>query len=140
VHGIEEKKLNEILEKIKKTSIAKYSSTADCLLIVNRFETFETDDKLEVPKIDSTKLENECEVDLLPIPNFIDYHYLNKKNDLKLDEDFEIYVLESDRGNHFETFKLGQAPQMSTKWKNGYSKGIAVNEKKKTVIFWSIIW
>ena len=39
-----------------------------------------------------------------------------------------------------EEFKMTPNPQMPANWKNGYSKGIAVNRGKKTLIYWGVIW
>ena len=55
-------------------------------------------------------------------------------------KDFEIYVLESKFGNHFKEFNLKPNSQMPVNWKNGYSKGFAVDKLNKIVIYWGIIW
>jgi len=139
-YGVAEKDILEEKNKAKKLAVAKYNSKEKCLLIVNRFETFETNENLKNPEIDSLKIENECEKNLYPIPNFIDYHVQNKVNDLKLDDSFEVYVFEAKQGNNFAEYQLLPCSQMPEKWKNGYSKGIAISESKKIVIYWSVMW
>ncbi|MEO8235465.1 MAG: hypothetical protein ABI549_08640 [Flavobacterium sp.] len=133
--------IKNIRKKFGKRAIAKYKSSDSCFLVVNRFETDETYEKFEVVEaIDSTEVNKECAKQLYPIPNFIGSTYSKGKNDIKLDDSFEIYVLESKAGNHFKKFDVQPSPQMPDQWKNGYSKGIALSEKNKTIIYWSIIW
>lgn len=134
-------KMDSVVNSVEKKAIAKYNTNDSCLLIVNRFETLDSLENMENVEItDSTKINQDCYKKLYPIPNFIDYDYPNKKNDLKLDGNFDIYVLEAKSGNHFKEFDLLPNPQMSKEWENGYSKGIAISKEKKTLIYWSIIW
>jgi hypothetical protein len=134
-------KMNSVVNSFEKKAIAKYNSKDLCLLIVNRFETLETlENREDVVITDSTKVNQDCYKKLYPIPNFIDYDYPNKNNDLKLDGNFDIYVLEAKSGNHFKEFDLQPNPQMPKEWENGYSKGIAISKEKKTLIYWAIVW
>ncbi|WP_281228752.1 hypothetical protein [Flavobacterium aquiphilum] len=134
-------KIDSVINSIKKRTIAKYSSKDLCLLIVNRFETLDSEENMkDVIITDSIKINQDCYEKLYPIPNFIDYDYPNKKSDLKLDGNFDIYVLDAKSGNYFKEFDLKPNSQMPPKWLNGYSKGIAVSKEKKTVIYWAIIW
>ena len=57
-----------------------------------------------------------------------------------LESIFDIYILEAKSGNYFKEFELLPNPQMPKEWENGYSKGIAINSKNKTLIFWGLIW
>lgn len=140
-YGVDKKDIKNIRKKIEKSSIAKYKSKDSCLLVVNRFETDETYRNYEVVDvIDSLEVNKECANQLYPIPNFIATNYSKGENGLKLDDSFEIYVLNAKAGNHFKRFEVQPSPQMPKQWQNGYSKGIAISEKNKTVIYWSIIW
>lgn len=134
----------ESIDSITSTTnkaIAKYNSRDTCLLIVNRFQTIHSRKyDIDAEITDSTKINQDCYKKLYPIPNFINYEYPNKNSDLKLDGNFDIYVLEAKSGNHFKKFDLIPNPQMPTEWQNGYSKGIAVSKEKRTIIYWSIIW
>ena len=56
------------------------------------------------------------------------------------DSTFVIYVLESGKGKYLEKYDLPPSPQMPNSWKNGYSKGVSVSEKRKMAIYWSIAW
>jgi hypothetical protein len=134
-------KIDSVVNYIEKKIIAKYNSKDLCLLIVNRFETLDSEENMvDVIITDSTKIKQDCIKGLYPIPNFIDYDYPNKNSDLKLNGNFDIYVLEAKTGNYFKEFDLKPNPQMPTKWINGYSKGIAISKEKRTIIYWAIIW
>lgn len=118
-----------------------YNANDSCLLIINRFETMETSENLEiVTSIDTSKVNKQCYEDLQPIPNFIDVENPVKNSDIKLNSSFAIFVIDSKSGNHFSEYNLLPSPQMPEKWKNGYSKGIAISEKERTVIYWGIAW
>lgn len=133
--------ISKIIRDSKRNNIAHYNSNDLCLLVVNRFETIESSENFENAKInDSSLISKECYKKKLPIPNFVKYDEVDKNNPTKLSKDFDIYVLEAKSGNYFKKFDLQPDSQMPTDWENGYSKGIAVCQKKKTVIYWSIIW
>lgn len=120
--------------------ITIYESVDTCLLIVNRFEHEATYDNFAAPKvIDSTLINRDCYANLLPIPNFIDYITENVTA-CSLDSTFTIYVLEAKPNNPFTQFDLQPFKHMPEKWANGYSRGIAISKRNKTVIYWSIIW
>ena len=140
LHLHQKSNVKDIKLNAQKLAIAKYNSSDKCLFIVNRFETVQTYDNIEIPKVDSTKLNIECERNLLPIPNFVTYKSHNSFNDLKLDKSFEIYIFESKAGKMLKNFKMNPFSEMPEKWKNGISKGIAISEKNKDVIYWSIAW
>lgn len=55
-----------------------------------------------------------------------------------LSKNFDIYVIDSKSGNYWEGLK--PLDYMPNGWKNGYSKGICINEKERTVIYWVITW
>lgn len=132
--------IKNLRKKIIKEAIQNYKSKDSCFLIVNRFETEETYSKFEVVEINDSLIDKHCNENLLPIPNFIASNYPKNKNDLNLDDSFEIFVLESKPGKHFKNFDVQPSLQMPKKWKNGFSKGIAISEKNRVVIYWSIIW
>jgi hypothetical protein len=141
VYGASQKIILKERNKVRKTAIAMYNSKDKCLLVVNRFETIDTyENRKDVEIIDSTKVNQDCYKNQYPIPNFINYDNPKKNSNLKLDGDFDIYVLEAKSGNYFKEFDLIPNPQMPIHWKNGYTKGIAISESKKIVIYWSVMW
>lgn len=143
-YGVDNKKINAILAKLQKDKfIGKYSANDTCLLIVNPFQKsndLKTFNEPSLPKYYAKELEKKCNVAKYPIPNFIDYKYSSKNLNIKLEDDFDIYVLEAKPGLYFTQYDLKPDIQMPKNWQNGYSKGIAVNKEKRTVIYWSIVW
>jgi hypothetical protein len=94
-----------------------------------------------VTEFDTTLISDASKINYLPVPNFIEYKSGNKlKFNSFLPKGFSIFVLESQNIKKFAKYDLSFNPQMPSNWKNGYSKGIAINEKEGTVIYWGIIW
>lgn len=134
-------KIDSIKSSIKKSIIGKYLSSDSCLLVVNRFDTYVTYQKSNRVIIDdSTLIDRECYEGKYPLPNFMDFYDEYKNSNVHLDNSYVIYVLDANSKNPFENYAMRPSPYMPAKWKNGYSKGIAISEKKKNVIYWSIIW
>ncbi len=83
-----------------------------------------------------------------PIPYFEKHSSLEYRGDINdiysdttvsgLSNDFMVYVFDYKPGIYWKG--LSPLNYMPTEFKNGYSKGIALNEKKKIVIYWFIIW
>jgi len=139
-NGLIDLELKKIEKKAIKLSVKVYKVSDSCLFIVNRFETEKTKKEFEVPELsDSTIIEKQCYKKLLPIPNFIEYS-INYKTNFWNDKDFNIYVFDAKPGIYLDKFDLEPDAQMPKDWKNGYSKGIAINKKNKTIIYWGIIW
>lgn len=141
-YGINQNELDGISRQIKDKAIARYHAQDSCLLIINRFETKESKDSLLTPVISDRNLINKkCYTDKYPIPNFVAYKEYNPKRALRLDDTFEIYVLEAKKVKNWgKQFGLGPDPQMPDQWKNGYSKGVAISMQKKTIVYWMVIW
>jgi hypothetical protein len=139
---VNKRTIDSIEENLKRKSIlAKYVSSDSCLLVVNRFETRETSENGTTPEIkDTAQINRDCYERRYPVPNFIECKYSTKGSATKLDSTFVIYVLEARSGKFFPKYDLKPSPQMPVKWKNGYSKGIAISEQRKTVIYWGILW
>jgi len=135
--------IQDVNAKFKKTAIAEYKSSDPCLLVINGFETSETYEYRTVPVVDSTLLNLKCYSNKYPVPNFINYEDYNKDRPLRLDNTFTIYVLESkkmDSDSWKKEFGMKPNKQMPDNWKNGYSKGVAISQEKKTVIYWMVIF
>lgn len=140
-YGVSLESIKLIENNAKSKAISKYNSSDSCLLIVNRFETRETLNNNEIPEISNKNLvERSCNEGKFPVPNFVDYQNYNIANETRLDEGFDLYVFESKPDYNYGHSELESNPQMPEKWKNGYSKGIAINKERGTVIYWGIIW
>ncbi len=139
-YNLSSNSIKDLEKKIIQKNKSVYTNKDLCLLVVNRFETIRTKDSLEMVEIkDSSLIDKPCYKKLLPILNFIDFSIANNLDFWK-DENFQIYVLNAESCNFYKKFDLEPNPQMPKGWENGFSKGVAINKTKKTVIYWSIIW
>jgi hypothetical protein len=136
-YDVEQNKFDIINAMAKKKSLAKYDAKDSCLLIVHRFETDEPFDN--EPILDSSLLDKTCYGDKYPIPNFLSYAP-KSKNTVILDDSFIVYVFEAKNKTNSKKFKMKTFLQMPKAWSNGYSKGMAISEKNRNVIYWSIMW
>lgn len=137
-YKVDSLKIDSILNKYK--FVAKYAHRDSCMLLINRFETKDTyKNRKRVEILDTLSLNKDCYKNKYPIPNFSVYD-VTDENNLPLDDNFNIYVIEAKSGKYFKNFDLLPNPQMPSEWQNGYSKGIAINKKSKTLIYWGIIW
>lgn len=141
-YGVDSKDIQGVLDKVSKNIVAQYKSSDTSLLIVNRFETIQTYQTQELPQvIDSSLINRTCYVGKLPIPNFVNYEYYDSSRVLRLDSTFEIYVLAAKAVKSWKgKFNMEPLMTMPPNWRNGYSKGIAVSQKKNTIIYWVVIW
>jgi len=124
----------------KSNNIAVYNSNDDCLLILNRFANQENYGVIKYSDIDQSEINQDCYNSLYPIPNFWINDYYTDKTVCHLPNDFEIYVIEAKPRIFPDRKPLTQGKLMPKKWKNGYSKGVAINEENKVIIYWVIIW
>lgn len=76
----------------------------------------------------------------IPIPNFKSYERDFGLNSKYLTENHKIYVLEYKPGKFMEKKYLTSNPNFPDKWKNGFSRGIATNEKGNELIYWLCVW
>lgn len=140
-YDVEESSIYKIMSENQKRAIAKYNSQDSILFIVNRYETIQTYKYREAVSIeDSIYLIDNFFLNFYPIPNFIDYENAKKSKGIWIPKGYKIYVLEAKPGVSYKEFELLPNPQMPENWKNGFSRGIAINEKEKTVIYWGVIW
>lgn len=93
----------------------------------------------------------------IPIPDMQDaYFSLGKKRQERdigkwhfteereiLPEDLVVYVLEAGNGNYWKNKSkadLEARPVLSTHWKHGYAKGVAISRKVSIVCWWAMAW
>jgi hypothetical protein len=137
-YDVDSLKIDSILNKYH--FVAKYTYQDSCLFLINRFETKDTyENRKKVEVLDSLQVNKDCYKMKYPVPNFEVYNPTDENN-IKLDESFNVFVLDAKSGNRFENFDLQPNLQMPPEWQNGYSKGIAISKKSKTLIYWGIIW
>jgi len=147
-YDMDEDSLTVIENKMQHKAMKNYKSEDDCLLVINRFDTDETfgyPEKIVLPN--SALVNRTCYQGLLPIPKFFKYRneFLNsiekenfEESETMLPLGFNIYVLEAKPGIYSEKYDLIPNRQMPDGWKNGYSKGVAISQKHRCVIYWSV--
>ena len=130
--------LEHILTKYKNRIKKSYSADDSTLVIIKRAKFRDNLQPLTISG--STRLS--------PIPFFesADLSGIGIENEKiysdstrsGLSNNFNIYILDSKSGNYWKGLK----PQdyMPEGWKNGYSKGVCINEKDNIIIYWFLIW
>jgi hypothetical protein len=128
-------------KNIQYNYIAKYQASNDSLLVIKRHarNTFI-----------SYKSYLRNDNSFYPIPFFEKDTYNNPEDVVTtedvysdsttcgLSKDFAIYVI--DFNPKFQKDEMRPLSYMPEGWKNGYSKGICINEKKGVIIYWVLIW
>lgn len=114
--------ITEIKSRLKKANAKEYAPNDSSLIIVG--DTVDYSQKTEG----------------IPIPSFYDYEKDFGLNSVRLDNDFKIYVLESKNGEYMNKEDLTKNNKFPPNWKNGFSRGLAINEQEKTIIYWLTIW
>ncbi len=141
IFSFSQKEFKKLLKTVKKKSIANYSPTDKCLLVLNRFDTHENYGSPSSSEIKNELIDLPCYNHLYPIPNFSVFSdYYSDKTTCKLKKDFSIYVLDAKHGIFLNNNEITEGKYMPANWKNGLAKGIAINKKKRTAVYWIIIW
>lgn len=142
LYQVDKIKFDSLISSLTKFEIiAKYNSVDTCMLIVNRFETTASNEYGTKPVIPKGAIINkDCYEGKLPIPNFIDFHFPDTLNEMRLSRNFEICVLGAEKRRVYKKYMMKPDVQMPGEWANGYSKGFAFNRNDQTLIYWTIIW
>jgi hypothetical protein len=54
--------------------------------------------------------------------------------------DLEVFVIEAKAGDFWKENCNENRPESLQVWKHGYSKGIAISEKKDLMVYWTMVW
>lgn len=128
-------------ERLTQLSIATYYADNDSLLVLNRFSTHENYGYPDKSEIKPELIAQDWVNDYLPVPNFWNFSRYQTNNTVsRLPNDFKIYVFEAKPGIHIDKQRLVKGGYMPEKWKHGYSKGVAISEERREIIYWVIIW
>lgn len=128
----------------KQKSIEKYSPSDSTLLLVFSYcDTLEVDGYIfknqETPEKQKHAKDNVTIAKSLPVPLF-DIQEYSENTKSGLNEDFTIFILGANPGEYLDKNHLQQCDCLPTNWKHGYSKGVAMNDKQKVIIYWTIFW
>lgn len=129
-YNVSDNELKSVKKFARRKSITCYNANDSCLLIINRNET----------KRDSLTADRNCYIDKFPVPQFKDVSHPQNSNPIKLNSNYVLYIIEANTKDFYKTYNLKPNDRMPNEWRNGYSKGIAINEKEKTIIYWIAIW
>lgn len=120
--NLNENLIQKEIQKLNKGSVAVYEASDPNLLIVRN---------------NKRNIEENFSIYLIPDLNPDSKKLGSEKNKSGLNDDFKIYIIESKLDNQLDeeikSFK-------NLDLKKGYSKGVAVNEKEKTIIYWFSVW
>ena len=129
--------LKRVEEDLTSISIVNLKYSDNCNLIVDAKHS-----KVDCNNYLDTILRN-CNIFSPPIPNFPKILNENKtliKTDSIDINKFQIYVLMAFPGVYIDKSNLSNGWCLPEEWKNGFSKGIALNTEDNQVIYWLEIW
>ncbi len=111
------------------TSTIEYKNSDPCIIIINGQKTVDIEQRYEdslriVPNI--KRLITECKT-------------CSEIRNEQLSE-FSYYLVDNQPGIFIEEKYLSEREDLPQIWKNGFSKGIAINQSKTLVIYWLEIW
>ncbi len=128
--------IDSVLTKYGNNIIAEYSSNDSCLLVINDFiDISNASDSFRGAK---SSFIDSC-IGIYPVPNFWSDELATNSTKCKLPKDFIFYILDSKVGMYSKKINKEQS-SMPDAIKHGYSKGIAISEKRSTIIYWVIVW
>ncbi|MDR1005358.1 MAG: hypothetical protein LBL74_00645 [Bacteroidales bacterium] len=67
----------------------------------------------------------------------------NDLSDIGLSDDYKIYFIDSKRGKFVDKVYYDTDTTISLmpdNWKHGYSRGYALSDKQKEIIYWVVVW
>lgn len=76
----------------------------------------------------------------IPIPSFKSFERDFELNSKYLPEYYKLYVTEYKSGKYLEEEFLTSGNNLPQKWRNGFSRGLATNEKNLELIYWLCVW
>ena len=118
-------------------------SDTTLLLVFSFCDKLEVEGKIyenqEPPERQKLARHNVTTATSLPVPLFEIDEY--KGNTIYgLTDDFKLYVLDAQPGKYIKDKYLQECKCLPEKWKHGYSKGVALSDEKKAVIYWIAVW
>lgn len=137
-------KYNELKSHFVRISQATYQANDSSLLLIFPYSNVvELDgrvfDNQESPLKQKLAEHNITKAKSLPVPLF-NVDEFKGKSFCGLNEGFRLYVLGAESGKFLPASELQDCECLPKKWKHGYSKGVALNDKQRIVIYWIIAW
>ena len=126
----------EQIQSINLPYIAKYKSSDTCLFVIKSLENLDHRNTDLVNKISKTC---NCK-NMLPLFNSEVSRFKNKEIHCKLQDGFTYYVIDAKPGKYLDDKYLKETNYMPKEWKHGYTRGFAISEEQKVIIYWVAIW
>ena len=130
-------KYRVLKDSLLKHSKVAYSPGETCLLVVNMYSNEKNWFKSFKTK-DTSYLHKDCLKQKLPVPNFWPLN-LKAGNITGLPETFNILVFNASHDNINKKY-MSLNVYMPPYWKHGYSKGVALNDSTRQIIYWFVLW
>lgn len=127
---------------LTRTSIASYDAMDSCLLVVDEKLT-EANVYLQRRKnlSDSILQMRDCQRSRYPVPKFWSGIFFETSDTrVGLSPNYRLFVLDAKAGLFMNVDSLPKGRQAYRDWKHGYTKGIALDTVRSSVIFWFDIW
>ena len=121
-HKVDSTDFNTVTRKLKLSKIKTYQPTDSIFIIIG--------DSLDYSK----------KISGIPIPSFQSYERDFGLNSKYLTDNHNLYVLEYKPGKYMDKEYLTSKNKLPEKWKNGFSRGIAINESQRELIYWTCVW
>lgn len=80
-------------------------------------------------------------INCLPIPRFLEEgDYFNVNEQYHLPNDFDIYILEARKGKLLDNHLINDIINVPDNWQHGMTRGVAISDERKMVIYYIDIW
>lgn len=125
------------------SNITYSANDTNLLLLFSYCDVVELEGKIyenqEPPERQKLAQHNVTTATSLPVPLFEIDEY--KGNTMYgLNDDFKLYLLDAKPGKYLSDEYLQECECLPEKWKHGYSKGVALSDEKRVVIYWIAVW
>jgi hypothetical protein len=141
---IESSYADTLLNFLQAKSIASYSPSDSCLLVVDSHLTEDnwlTYDKTERNGREARIINKDCHKGVLPVPKFwTGGLFETKDTKVGIKNTYRLFVLDSKSGPFRNLDSLPNGKYTYQGWDHGYTKGIALDRDREQVIFWFDIW
>jgi len=143
--------IDSLVKHYNNTCLQMVSPSDSCLLVVHPILNenldgidyiYEVRDETDDCNSLTSKIQANCKETSIPVPNFweTEFNDINITNNDRLNDNFTIYVLDAEKGKFLNQKILSDGCGLPIDWKNGYSKGVAINPIDNVVIYWLEIW
>ncbi len=138
------KELDSLISYVTLKAKSIYHSDDSCLLVIDSHLTNENylkyDKSLRVSPNVNVSTPN-CSIGYFPVPKFWKNKWFETgKTKIGLDTTYVIYIIDSKPGVFAETKELTNGKYTPSGWEHGYSKGVAIDKARESVLFWFDIW